>query len=97
MARKVIWTKRAQQERKDILDFWINHNKSNAFSKKLNQLFKESIQLIRLYPRIGRLTDIDNVRVKVVRNYLIFYELVDENIYVLSVWDSKQDPEELKF
>jgi toxin YoeB len=96
MARKVIWTKRAQQERKDILDFWIDHNKSTAFSKKLNQLFRESIRLIKLYPGIGRLTDIDNVRVKVVRNYFIFYELVGQNIYILSVWNSKQDPEELK-
>ncbi len=96
MARKVKWTITTQLQRKDILQYWINRNKSSTYSKKLSQLFKEAIYLIKTKPKIGRLTDIEDVRLKVVRDYLIFYEFDDEYLYILSIWDSRQDPNKLK-
>ena len=96
MVRKVKWTKRAQRERKDILQYWINRNKSSTYSKKLSQLFKEAINLLIIKPKIGRLTDIEDVRIKVVRDYLIFYEFDNECLYILAIWDSRQDPNKLK-
>jgi len=47
-------------------------------------------------PEIGRKTDIPNVRIKIVRDYLIFYEVQNESILILSFWDSRQNPEKLK-
>lgn len=96
MAKRIIWTKRAQQERKEILEFWKEHNKSKSYSKKLDHLFKKAIKLITTRPGIGRSTDIENVRIKVVRDYLIFYELINANIYILTILDSRQDPKKLK-
>jgi len=43
MAKQVIWSLRAQNDKKEILDYWRQRNKSNAYSKKLNELLKESI------------------------------------------------------
>ena len=48
------------------------------------------------HPLIGKRTDIENVRVKVIRDYLIIYELTVSNIIVLSIWDCRQKPEDLK-
>ena len=95
MAREVVWTLRAQKERTKILHFWINHNNSNSYSIALNNLLKEAVRLIKRHPKIGRPTDIDNVRVKIVRDYLMFYELTENKIYILSVWDNRQNPESL--
>lgn len=52
MARQIIWTKRAQKERTDILKFWKEHNQSITFSRKLNDLIKDSLILISRHPSL---------------------------------------------
>ncbi len=96
MVREVVWSIRALEDRKKILQFWINHNKSNTYSKKLNSLFKTAVKLIIEHPQIGKPTDWENIRVKIIRNYLMIYEVTDSKIYIHSIWDSHQDPEKLK-
>lgn len=89
--RKIVWTEKANLERKEILEYWINRNKSKKYSIKLNKLFLESIILIAQFPAIGRKTDFDEiVRLKVVRDYLLFYEFDKRQIKVLSVWDARK-------
>ncbi|KFF00067.1 addiction module toxin RelE [Chryseobacterium formosense] len=90
-SRKINWTKEANIERKDILEFWINHNKSKTYSIKLNKLFIKVLKQLADNPMIGRETDFQNVRVKIIRNYLIFYEFSEVQIKVLSVWDGRRD------
>ena len=65
-------------------------------AKKLNQLFKESVKLITDYPQIGKLTDDTNTRIKIVRDYLLIYEETETQIFILTIWDSRQDPDKLK-
>lgn len=48
-------------------------------------------------PDIGRKTDIPNVRIKIIRNYLIFYEIKGDSLHILSFWDNRQDPQKIKF
>ena len=57
MAKQVIWSLRAQQDKREILNYWRQRNKSNAYSKKLNELFKEAVKIITDFPQIGRVTD----------------------------------------
>ncbi len=96
MVRRVIWTERAQKERIAIFDYWNKRNKSFIFSRKLNELISESLILISKHPLIGKRTDKENVRVKVLRDYLIIYELTESDLVVLSIWDCRQKPEDLK-
>ncbi len=95
MAKQVVWSLRAQDDRKNILSYWRQRNKSNTYSKKLNLLFKEAVNTIRDFPKIGKLTDDRNARIKVVRDYLIIYEETETTIYIMTVWDGRQDPAEL--
>ena len=90
-ARKVNWTKQANFERKEILAYWIIRNKSKTYSIKLNELFISTLQQISDNPKIGRETDFENVRVKIVRDYLLFYEYDINQIKVLSLWDGRRD------
>ncbi|MDZ4844791.1 MAG: type II toxin-antitoxin system RelE/ParE family toxin [Chitinophagales bacterium] len=69
--RKVIWSFNAQNDRKEILEYWKQRNKSTAYSKKLRKLFSIAIKQIKVRPGIGSPTQIESVRVKVVRDYLI--------------------------
>ena len=97
MVKQIIWSKKAQTDRKEIFKYWNKENKSNRYSKKLNELFKEAVRLIAEYPEIGKFTDNKNARIKIVRDYLIIYE-IDERGYllILTIWDSRQNPKKLE-
>jgi toxin YoeB len=95
MVRPIIWTTRAQNERIRAFTFWNNHNKSTLYSKKLHGLINEALRLISKYPFIGKPTNKENVRVKIVKDYLIIYEITSNEIIVLSLWDCRQNPKEL--
>jgi addiction module RelE/StbE family toxin len=96
MAKKVVWSLRAQKDRKSILEYWRERNRSVTYSRKLNLLFKEAVSIIRKFPQIGKPTDYPNVRIKVVKDYLIIYEVTATTIYILTIWDSRQDPDKME-
>ena len=96
MAKKVIWSLRAQTDRKDILRYWIQRNKSNYYSVRLNKLFEEAANLISVFPNVGKKTEQENIRIKIVRNYLLVYEEFENEIHILAIWSSHQDHSNLK-
>lgn len=96
MVKQIIWSLKAQNDRKEIFTYWNNRNKSKAYSKKLNELFKEAIKLISHFPQIGRPTEIENIRIKIARDYLIVYEGTSTQIHILTIWDGRRDPEKFK-
>jgi addiction module RelE/StbE family toxin len=95
MVRKIIWSLRAREDRKAIFSYWNERNKSKVYSKKLNQLFNETISFLSEHPQIGRKTILDNIHVKVVRDYLIIYEITDSEIIIHTIWHGRRDPKVL--
>ena len=88
MAKEVIWSEQAVKDLENILRYWNLKNKSNTYSIKLNQLFREAVKIIAEYPVIGRPTDVKNVRAKKLRDYFIFYEEREKQIDILSIWNT---------
>ncbi len=95
MAKRIIWSSQAVNDRKNILQYWNDRNKSNAYSIKLNRLFVEAVKLISEHPKIGKPTDFGNVRAKIVRDYILFFEEEEEQILILAIWDTRQNPDKL--
>ncbi|HAY3540584.1 type II toxin-antitoxin system RelE/ParE family toxin [Elizabethkingia anophelis] len=95
-ARKIIWTQKANIERRDILEYSIDRNKSKKFSIKLNKLIVGTIKQIAENPGIGRKTNLENVRVKIIRDYLLFYEFDESYLKVLTLWDGRRDENSLQ-
>jgi toxin YoeB len=95
MAKQVIWTKRAFEDRRMILEYWIARNKSNRYSLHLNQVFENTADLISKYPKIGKKTEFHDIRLKIVRNYFLTYRETKTKIEILTIWDYRQDPENL--
>lgn len=93
MVREVIWSLDAKRAKFEILEYWNERNKSKAYSKKLNHLFINSIKTIQSYPFAGKKTQIENVRLRVVRDYMIFYEINEKQIRILIIWDTRRDPD----
>ena len=95
MAKRVIWTNTAREARRAILEYWIKHNGSNTYSKKLSILFKKKVSLIQSEHYQGKPTDFKNIRVTLVRNFSIFYKINEENIIIVGIWDNRRNPEDL--
>jgi len=95
MARRIIWSSRASDEKIEIFKFWNQHNKSKAYSRRLNRLFNEAVEILKNHPFIGRPTNIENVHVKIVLNYLIVYQVRPDEIIIIRIWDGRRDPNDM--
>lgn len=96
MAKKIIWSNKAKRELIDILKYWVERNQSKAFSIKLNDLITEQLKLIAEFPESGKRTDIPNVSLKIIHKYLLYYEIADEKIYILTIRHGSKNPKTLK-
>jgi len=93
--KKIVWSLRAQQDKFKILDYWIDRNKSKTYAEKLLRLFNEAAILISHHPEIGKPTSVNNVRAKIIRDYLMIYEDKEFQVDILLIWDSRQKPSKL--
>ncbi len=91
---KIEWSIEARLDLIDVLEFYIIRNKSAAYSKKLNSKIKRSIKLIIKNPLIGLQSQIDTVRALITGDYQIIYEIFDNVIVIIMIWDCRRDPED---
>jgi toxin YoeB len=95
--RIIVWTSTAKLELKLIFDFFNLRNNSKTYSLKLHRKIQSELNLLLLQPFLRKKTDTINVRGFIIENYILFYELKDDKIIILSVWDTRQNPDKLKF
>ncbi|MDD5152172.1 MAG: type II toxin-antitoxin system RelE/ParE family toxin [Flavobacterium sp.] len=95
--RIIVWSETAKLELKDIFEYFNFRNKSKLYSLKLNRIIQTELKSLLHQPEIGKKTDTINVRGLLIENYFIFYEINKIHIIILSVWDTRQNPERLKY
>ncbi|GGG52387.1 type II toxin-antitoxin system RelE/ParE family toxin [Epilithonimonas arachidiradicis] len=93
---KVIWTTLARKQRNAIFDYWNNRNKSNRYSIKLNLTIYQKIDLLKSNPLSGIETNFEPYRILHFENYGLVYRLEKDLLYIISVWDNRQNPSKLK-
>lgn len=91
-SKKVIWSPRASIELKDILEFYLERNGSATYSLKLLETVDTMINLPQNQPHLGRNTTDGNARVISFSHFLLFYDVGENELNILSVWDNRQDP-----
>ncbi len=91
---KIEWSTDAKSDLFDILDFYIQRNKNSTYSKKLNVEINKSIKLISRNPLIGIKTDFKSVRALITGDYQIIYEIFDQLLLIIMIWDCRQDPDD---
>lgn len=92
---KVIWTKIAVSQRNEIFAYWNKRNKNSNFSKKLNLLIYEKIDLLKIFPLTGVEIQDENARILHFHNYSLVYRISKSEIYLLAFWDNRQNPSKL--
>ena len=92
---KIVWSQRASIKLFEILDFYTNRNKSTSYSTKLYKKFIKELSLFHKLPDLGRATDFESVRGLIVEEFILFYEITKDRIIVHTIWDCRQNPEDL--
>jgi toxin YoeB len=93
--RKIIWSPDANLDMLNILEYFYKRNGTKTYSKKLYFKIRKSVRLLSKHPFLGIQTDDENIRNLIEGDYAIFYKLDEETIYILSIFDCRQDPESL--
>ena len=93
--RKIIWSHKAKIKLTQILEFYIERNNSKTYSIKLYKQFRKNIKLLIKQPNLGIKTDISGVRSLIIGEFIVFYEITEELIIIHTLWDCRQNPEDL--
>jgi plasmid stabilization system protein ParE len=95
MAKRIIWTNRADRTFSKILEFYIERNGSNTYSRKLDKEIQSLLSVLSKQPLLGFKTEKDNYRILIRSCFKIVYEIDDNQLIIHLVWDCRQNPKEL--
>ncbi|MFN5169477.1 MAG: type II toxin-antitoxin system RelE/ParE family toxin [Cyclobacteriaceae bacterium] len=93
--RKVIWTETAAKQRRSILEYWLQRNKSSTYPSKLLRLSNEKAELVAENPLLFKQSEFADVRVATMGHFSLFYKVTPDTIVVMAFWDNRQDPKKL--
>ncbi|MCY7361862.1 MAG: type II toxin-antitoxin system RelE/ParE family toxin [Ignavibacteria bacterium] len=97
MDKRIVWSIRAKEDRREILEYWIKANGNSRYSLKLRKEFNQLIRFLKDFPNLGKRVYNYDARCLVKGDYKIFYDLNEDynnlEIIVLHIWDSRRNPE----
>lgn len=94
---QIMWTKTALRSQERILKFWITHNSSDAYSKKLKKEINAKENQICKYPEMGSNSEIHNIKyVLILKYFSLFYRVKLDFVEVVAFWDNRRNPETLE-
>jgi plasmid stabilization system protein ParE len=93
--RKIIWSHRAEIKLFKILEFYSERNTSRKYSKKLYQKLNKELKILLKQPDIGIKTELESIRGLIIDDYILFYEFSNEIITIHTIWDCRQNPDNL--
>lgn len=90
---QIVWNKRASRQFEKIQDYLIKEFGEKATEEFTNRVFN-FLDLLANYPDIGTMENKDkNIRGFLLhRHTTLFYKLDRDKIYLLSLFDNRQDP-----
>jgi len=90
---RIVWSKNALKDIKEIFEYWNKTNGNKDYSRKLNKEFSSLADLLLLFPRIGRTVENYDIRFLFKYEYIIFYKTIGSiekpDIEIIQVWDSR--------
>jgi plasmid stabilization system protein ParE len=93
--KKIVWTETAARQRRSILEYWLQRNKSPTYSRKLLQISNEKATQVATNPLLYKAADFPDTRVASLGHFSMFYKVTDNSIIITAFWDNRQDPKKL--
>ena len=92
MAKRIVWSARARKELIEILKYWDSRNKSKVYSIKLNKLIFDRLENAAKMPEAGTPSNDAQIRILIVKDYSIHYDIYQSHIEILTIWDTRRNP-----
>lgn len=93
--RKIVWSSKAKYDLFMILEYFYIRNGSKTYCKKLNTKICRSVRLLSNHPDLRLQSDVENIRTLIEGDYAIFYQVDNETIRITTIWDCRQNPDNL--
>ena len=93
--RKIAWTETAAKQRREILRYWTERNKSTNYAEKLIEVTAKHLKVISKNPEAFKETEINNVSESAIGHFSLYYKITPDQIIVMAFWDNRQDPKKL--
>jgi plasmid stabilization system protein ParE len=94
--RKLEFSNRSLKEIRIIVDY-LNSKWSEKTSKKFLNKLKENIDLIQINPELFPISEFEELRKCVVSKQTTVFFIIEKNkIYIVSVFDTRQNPNKIK-
>lgn len=92
---RLFWTVTAKKQRNHIFKHLNDLNKSNLYSKKLNNSIREITKLLKFHPKMGKEMGHKDMPAIAMEHYSILYRINPERIIIIAFWNNRQNPEKL--
>jgi plasmid stabilization system protein ParE len=100
MARRLVWTEKAMETKKEIFEYWNNATGNKKYSRKLETEFTSITDSLLLFQILGREIKNYDARMLIKGDYSIIYKLLETDsgldVRILQIWDTWRDPHKLK-
>ncbi|MBV7440156.1 type II toxin-antitoxin system RelE/ParE family toxin [Weeksellaceae bacterium TAE3-ERU29] len=94
---RVEWSNRALKEFLDTLEYWKSHNLSSQYSEKIRQAVSENIKAVQITPYIGKKIANKSIRkINFLSDFSLVYSVDESSIKIISFWDGRRCPNDLK-
>ncbi|MBC5835744.1 type II toxin-antitoxin system RelE/ParE family toxin [Flavobacterium sp. F372] len=94
--RKLEFSNRSLKEIRIIVDY-LNSKWSEKTSKKFLNKLKENIDLIQINPELFPVSEFEELRKCVVSKQTTVFFIIEKNkVYIVSVFDTRQNPNKIK-
>ena len=94
--RKLEFSNRSLKEIRIIVDY-LNSKWAEKTSKKFLNKLKENIDLIQINPELFPISEFEELRKCVVSKQTTVFFIIEKNkIYIVSVFDTRQNPNKIK-
>jgi len=95
MAARIVWTPQAKIDRFDILNFYHENGTPKSTLIELDNKIRNIIEYLSYFPELGVAYKSKNARILYKDNYSIIYRIENEEILILQIWDTRQNPKNL--
>lgn len=98
MALKISWTENALADYKQVLDYLHDEWPVSVTTAFINN-FQSRIETLLAFPDIGiassKITGVKSI--VLTKHNKLYYRVTDEQLYILNIFDTRQDPEKNKY
>ena len=92
---EIRWSKNAELDLFETLQFYTHRNQNTMYSESILSEISSATSNLLQFPMLGRPFD-DNLRVLVVLDYNIYYEIQGKSIRIHLFWDTRRNSIDLE-